>query len=196
MSAPGLTKRPLLSGRLAAFLGIALIALGLRSAVSSFAPMMHEIEKDIPFTEVTYGIFGMLAPLTFAVSGAFTPWLSRKLSLEWAAVLAAAFMGVGQLLRGFAGDTASFFLYSIAGMMGIGAANVLLPPLVKRFFPDRIPLVSQLYLVLAVVSSIFPAVLCSAARRCDELAILDCRLECHRDHRGRAVVVHSRQGAR
>lgn len=156
MSAPGLIKRPLLPGRLAAFLGIALIALGLRSAVSSFAPMMHEIEQDIPFTEVTYGIFGMLAPLTFAISGAFTPWLSRKLSLEWAAVLAAAFMGVGQLLRGFAGDTASFFLYSIAGMMGIGAANVLLPPLVKRFFPDRIPLVSQLYLVLAVVSSIFP----------------------------------------
>jgi CP family cyanate transporter-like MFS transporter len=42
-------------------------------------------------------------------------------------------------------------------MAGIGAANVLLPPLVKRFFPDRISTMSSVYLVVAVASSIVPA---------------------------------------
>jgi CP family cyanate transporter-like MFS transporter len=38
-------------------------------------------------------------------------------------------------------------------MLGIGAANVLLPPLVRRYFPSRIAPVTSLYLVLMSVSA-------------------------------------------
>lgn len=147
----------LIRGRILTFTGIFLISAGLRSAVASVSPIMASIEKDVTFTPLTIGLLGMLAPLTFAVIGSLTPLVARRLGLEWTMVTAAVFIGVGQIIRGTATDSSGFLGWTIVTMAGIGAANVLLPPLIKKFFPDRISAMSSVYIVMAVVSSIFPA---------------------------------------
>ncbi|GAB2815062.1 MFS transporter [Alpinimonas psychrophila] len=149
-------SRSLFRGRAVTFAGIFLVAAGLRSAVTSVSPIMASIEKDVTFTPLTIGLLGMMAPLTFAVVGTLTPLVARRIGLEWTMVAAALFIGLGQILRATAIETTGFLGWSIATMAGIGAANVLLPPLVKRFFPDRISTMSSIYLVVAVASSIVP----------------------------------------
>ncbi len=118
---------------------------------------MASIEKDVAFTPFTVGLLGMMAPLTFAVAGSLTPLVARRIGLEWSMVVAALFMGLGQILRATSTDPTGFLGWTIVAMAGIGAANVLLPPLVKRFFPDRISTMSSVYIVVAVASSIVPA---------------------------------------
>ncbi len=142
--------------RLAPYLGIMLVSLGLLTGVTSFPPIAAQISQDIHLTDVTYGLLGMLSPFTFGLMGLLTPLVVRRMSLEWAILIAAALMGLGQLLRAFAGESATFFTFSIVSMLGIGAANMLLPALIKRFFPDRVASVSTLYVVLLVVSSVYP----------------------------------------
>ena len=144
------------SRRLAPYLGIMLVSVGLLTGVTSFPPIAGQISSGIGLTDVTYGLLGMLAPFTFAFMGVITPLVVRRLSLEWAILIAAALMGLGQLIRAFAGESGSFFAFSIVSMLGIGAANMLLPAVIKRFFPDRVVSVSTLYVVLLVVSSVYP----------------------------------------
>ena len=144
------------SGRTAAYLGIVLVAAGLLTGVTSFSPLAEQIAADIHLTPVTYGLLGTLSPIVFGVVGLLTPAAARRLSLELTILIAAALMAAGQLLRAFAGEANAFFAYSILAMLGIGAANMLLPPLIKRFFPDRVVSVSTAYSVLLVTSSVYP----------------------------------------
>jgi CP family cyanate transporter-like MFS transporter len=144
------------AGRVAAYLGIVLAAAGLLTGVTSFSPIAEQIATDIHLTPVTYGLLGTLSPIVFGVVGLVTPLVSRLLSLEWTILIAAALMALGQLFRAFAGEAIGFFGFSIVAMLGIGAANMLLPPLIKRFFPDRVVTVSTAYSVLLVASSVYP----------------------------------------
>ena len=156
-SAPGpITLR---KGRIAAYLGIMLMALGLLTAVTSYSPLAASISLDIGLTDVTYGLLGTVGPFAFAFASLFTPFVARRISLEWTVVIAAAMIGAGQILRAVAGESLGFFAWSIVAMLGVGAGNMLLPPLVKRFFPDRIVSVTTVYLTVMVISTIYPPLL-------------------------------------
>lgn len=148
-----------LSKTWAPYLGIVLVAGGLLTGVTSFSPLAEQIAADIHLTPVTYGLLGTLSPVIFGVVGLVTPFVAARISLEWTILIAAALMGAGQLFRALAGDAIGFFGFSILAMFGIGAANMLLPPLIKRFFPDRVVSVSTVYSVLLVTSSVYPPLL-------------------------------------
>ena len=47
---------------------------------------------------------------------------------------------------------------STVALLGMGIGNVILPPLVKRYFPDRVGPVSSLYITVLQVGTILPAV--------------------------------------
>jgi CP family cyanate transporter-like MFS transporter len=145
--------------RIAAYLGIMLVALGLLTAVTSYSPLAGDISNEIGLTDVTYGLLGTVGPFTFAFVSLITPFVARRISLEWTIVIAALMIGAGQVLRAVAGESLGFFAWSLVAMLGVGAGNLLLPPLVKRFFPDRIVSVSTVYLTVMVISTIYPPLL-------------------------------------
>jgi CP family cyanate transporter-like MFS transporter len=145
--------------RIAAYLGIMLVALGLLTAVTSYSPLAGDISSEIGLTDVTYGLLGTVGPFTFAFVSLITPFVARRITLEWTIVIAAAMIGAGQVLRAVAGESLGFLAWSLIAMLGVGAGNLLLPPLVKRFFPDRIVSVSTVYLTVMVISTIYPPLL-------------------------------------
>lgn len=146
-------------GRFLVFAGIILVAFGLRSAATAVSPILLSIEKDIPFDALSIGLLGMLAPFTFAIFGALTPALARRLGLEWSIILASGVIAVGELARALSYDTGSFLVWTFVSLAGTGAANVLLPPLVKKFYPDRIGGMTTIYGFVAVLGSVVPAYL-------------------------------------
>lgn len=147
---------PLWRGRTLALLGIVLVAANLRTAVTSLSPIFAEIDGDIGVGSVGLGLLGMLPPLCFALFGVFTPRLVRRLRLEPVLLIALAAIVLGHLVRSLAPNFAVLAIGSALCFAGIGIGNVVLPPLVKKYFPDRVGLVTSLYATVLSVSTFLP----------------------------------------
>ncbi|WP_411699929.1 CynX/NimT family MFS transporter [Conyzicola sp.] len=156
---PSPARLPLWAGRSLALVGILLVALSLRSAVAAISPIVDEIGVDIPLSSVAIGLIGMLPPIFFAVSGFIGPFVSRRLGLEGAIVVAIGLMVVGHIARAASGTFAMLLIGSAVALLGIGVCNVLLPPVVKRYFPDRVGFITSTYATLMAVSTALPSVL-------------------------------------
>ncbi|MFT4157322.1 MAG: MFS transporter [Microbacterium sp.] len=151
-----MTSRPLWRGRALALLGIVLVAFSLRSAVASLSPVIDHVAKDFPISAVVVGLIGSAPPVCYAVFGLLTPVVERRFGLERVAIVAIAVMSIGLLLRGVAVDAASLLGATTLVFAGVGSGNVLLPPLVKKYFPDRLGVMMTLYSTTMAVSTFLP----------------------------------------
>lgn len=145
------------AGRVVALLGVVLLALSLRSAVSAISPIIAEIGHDIELSSLGIGVIGALPPVFFALAGLVAPRIAHRLGLELSISLAIGVIVLGHLVRAFAGSYAALFVGSSIALAGMGIANVLLPPAVKRYFPDRIGLITAGYATLMSISTALPA---------------------------------------
>ena len=145
--------RQKLAGRIGALLGIILMALSLRAAVVSVPPLLGSIGPELGFDSFSTGLLAMLAPVVFAGFGLLTPRLIRWWGLEKVLVGAVLLAVAGQLLRAAVGDVASFLLLSVITLAGYGMGNVVLPPLVKKYFPDYLAIVTSGYVTMLAVGT-------------------------------------------
>jgi CP family cyanate transporter-like MFS transporter len=136
--------------------GVVLVAINLRTAVTAMSAIVTRIDADIPLSDVALGTIGMLPPLMLATGGLLGPVLARWISLEANLVGALGVMVAGHVLRSMAGTFPELLVGSIVAMLGMGVANVLLPALVKTYFADRIALVTSIYAMLFSVSTAIP----------------------------------------
>ncbi|WP_448004054.1 MFS transporter [Agromyces bauzanensis] len=153
---PPIQPRPLWAGRTLALVGIVLVAFNLRTAVASLSPIIVRLEQDMSISPTVVGLLGMLPPLCYAVFGIVTPALAKRIGLEVALVVALAALSLGLAGRGLAGDARWLVAASTLTFAALGVGNVLLPPLVKRYFPDRIGLVTTIYVTAMSVSTFTP----------------------------------------
>ncbi len=149
-------SRRLWPGRGLALLGIILVAANLRNAVAALSPIVTEVSVDIPLSAVSLGVLGMLPPVCFAVFGIFTPLITRRHGLELPLVIALLAILVGHVTRGWSGSIAMLILGSVIAFAGLGIGNVLLPPLVKKYFPDRVGLMTSVYVTVVSLSTLVP----------------------------------------
>ncbi|MEE1621548.1 CynX/NimT family MFS transporter [Zafaria sp. Z1313] len=147
-----LPRRPW-RGRIGALLGILLMALSLRAAVVAVPPLLGEIGPELGFTSATTGVLAMLAPGIFAVAGLGTPRLIARFGLERTLLLAVGLAMAGQLARAFVDTVPAFLALSAVTMAGYGIGNVVLPPLVKRYFPDRLGVVTSGYVTMLAIGT-------------------------------------------
>ena len=136
-----------------------LVAFNLRTAVASLSPILGQLEAEIPLSAVEVGLLGMLPPLCYAVFGIVTPLIARRFGLESTLVAALVVLVSGLAGRGLAGSASWLLVASTVTFAAIGVGNVLLPPLVKRYFPDRVGLLTSLYVTLLSVSTFVPPLL-------------------------------------
>jgi CP family cyanate transporter-like MFS transporter len=144
------------AGRGLALLGIILVAANLRTAVAALSPIYAQISVDVPVSSVGVGLLGTLPPLCFAVFGLLAPAFKRHLRLEGLLVLALCAMLIGHLARGLAGSYLTLALASVLTFAGMGVANVVLPPIVKKYFPASIGALTSLYVTVMALFSLIP----------------------------------------
>lgn len=145
------------AGRLLVLAGIALAAFNLRTAVTSITPLLDRLGAEFGFGTALAGVIGMLPSAAFAAFGVATPVLARRAGLERTVLLAMALAAAGLVLRSLAGHTPLLLAGSIIALAGMGIGNVVLPPLVKRYFPARVGAVSTLYITVLQMGTILPA---------------------------------------
>ncbi len=148
--------RSLWAGRTLALAGIVVVAFSLRTAVASLSPILAEIERDVTLAPAVIGFLGMLPPLCYAVFGVATPLIAKRFGLEMTLIGSILALTLGLAGRGLATDAIALVAASAVTFAAIGVGNVLLPPLVKRYFPDRIGLVTTIYVTAMSVSTFMP----------------------------------------
>lgn len=150
------TTKPLWAGRTLAVLAVILVAFNLRTSVTAMSAIIGAIGEDILLTDTALGIIGMLPPLMLAIGGLLGPALTRWVSLEFSILASIVVMAAGHVIRAMATDFPGLLVGSIVTMLGMGVGNVLLPAVVKQYFPDRIAVMTSIYAMLFSVSTATP----------------------------------------
>ena len=144
-------------GRALVLAGIVLSAFNLRTAVTSLTPLLDNLGQVFGFGATMAGVLGMLPSAAFAAFGVATPAIAHRIGLERTALLSMLLAATGLVLRSLAGGTGGLLLGSIVALAGMGIGNVVLPPLVKRYFADRVGAISTLYITVLQLGTILPA---------------------------------------
>lgn len=140
-------------------IGIVLSALNLRPAITSLGALLEEVRDGLGMSGSVAGLLTSVPPLCFAVFGVTAPRLARRFGPG--AVVCAGMVAItaGLLIRPYVGGTAGFLAASALALMGIAVSNVLMPVIVKRWFPDRVGSMTGLYsMALALGTSAAAAV--------------------------------------
>ncbi|MEB2110900.1 MFS transporter [Xanthomonas campestris pv. campestris] len=146
-------------GRGVVLAAVLLSAFNLRTAVTSLTPLLERIAHEYDFGAPTMGALGMLPTAAFALTGVATPALLRRFGLLQTALIAMGLATIGLLVRPLLPGTGGLLLGSLVALAGMGVGNVVLPPLVKRYFGDRVGGVSTLYITVLQVGTLLPALL-------------------------------------
>ncbi|MFF0475898.1 CynX/NimT family MFS transporter [Streptomyces sp. NPDC004284] len=138
--------------------GLVLAALNLRPAITSLGALLEEVSADLHMSGSVAGVLTSVPPLCFAVFGITAPRLARRFGPAAVVCAGMAAIFTGLVLRPFATGTAAFLAASALALMGIAVSNVLMPVIVKRYFPDRVGSMTGLYsMALALGTSVAAA---------------------------------------
>ncbi|MEW5659241.1 CynX/NimT family MFS transporter [Streptomyces cinereoruber] len=139
-------------------LGLVLAALNLRPAITSLGALLEEVSEGLHMSGSVAGVLTSVPPLCFAVFGITAPRLARRFGPAAVVCAGMAAIFAGLVLRPLAGGTAAFLAASALALMGIAVSNVLMPVIVKRYFPDRVGTMTGLYsMALALGTSVAAA---------------------------------------
>jgi MFS transporter, CP family, cyanate transporter len=129
----------------------------LRTAVTSLGALLEDVRAALLMDVATAGVLTALPVVCFAGLGALTPQAARRFGAHRMVAAGLVAIAVGLLGRSLAPGTGIFMAESLLALMGIAVVNVLLPPLVKEHFPNRIGLMTGLYSMSVAAGVSVPA---------------------------------------
>ncbi|MGO4546353.1 CynX/NimT family MFS transporter [Paenibacillus sp. 2TAB23] len=127
-------------------LGIVLIAMTMRSPLTSVGPLVGSIRESLGLSNAAAGLLTTLPLLAFALLSPFAPFLARRFGVERTLLYALVLLIAGIAIRSF-NATASLFVGTALIGLSIAACNVLIPSLVKRDFAHQVGLMTGVYSV-------------------------------------------------
>lgn len=133
--------------------GMVLVGANLRVAVTSLGALLDEVRTGLGLSGTMAGVVTTLPTVAFAGLGAITPWLVRRAAPARLLVVAMLALTAGQVLRAATGSALAFVITSALALAGIAVANILLPLLVKQYFPHRTGLATGAYTMAMTVGT-------------------------------------------
>ena len=123
---------------------LVMVALNLRPALSSLAPVLGDVMRDTGMSSSAAGILTTVPVLCLGLFGVIAPRLAQRFGVERTIFAVLLLLAGGIALRGI-GSFAGLFAGAILSGAGIGIIGVLLPALVKRDFPRQASLMTGVY---------------------------------------------------
>ncbi|WP_251045911.1 CynX/NimT family MFS transporter [Arthrobacter sp. ISL-85] len=134
-----------------------MVAFSAREAVSAVSPLLGPISEDLPLDAVITGILGMLPTAGFAVMGFLALPLLRRFQLEHLLLVSILMTTLGQVGRALGWNISAFLVFTWIAMLGIGVVNVVIPPLLMKYFPDKTGVLATLHVTLLGISTALAA---------------------------------------
>ncbi len=126
--------------------GVLLIAANLRPTLTCVGPLIDVIRRSTGLSSAQAGVLNTLPLLAFAAVSGLAPRWARRFGFEPLLFAAVAALFVGTLVRSVPSTVALFGGTALLGA-GIACGNVLVPALIKRDYPARIPAMTAVYAV-------------------------------------------------
>ncbi|MFD4660966.1 CynX/NimT family MFS transporter [Kitasatospora sp. NPDC058444] len=139
------------AGSAATYLGwlfaiaIAAAAFNLRPVVTSLGPLLDQVRDDLGMNPTLAGLLTAVPSLCFALFGFAAPAAARRIGPIAVITAGMGAITAGVLARSFAGGTAVFLLFTALALAGVAVSNVLLPVVIKRYFPEKVGPMIGLY---------------------------------------------------
>jgi CP family cyanate transporter-like MFS transporter len=125
-------------------LGLVLVALNLRPALSSMAPLLSEVSKSLGLSAAKAGLLTTLPVLCLGLFAPLAPILARRFGSERVVLGILLTLTCGIVLRSSFGEV-GLFAGSILSGASIGIIGVLLPGIVKRDFAKQAGTMTGVY---------------------------------------------------
>jgi MFS transporter, CP family, cyanate transporter len=134
-----------------------LVALNLRPAIAAVPPLLDAIRSDLGLSATGAGLLTALPVLCMGVFAPAGTSLARRAGREPAVSLALTLIAAGTLVRGLGASTTLLFGGTFVAGVGIAMGGVLLPSVVKAWFPARPGAVTGLYTAGLVAGAMLAA---------------------------------------
>jgi MFS transporter, CP family, cyanate transporter len=134
------------------------LALNLRPAATSLGVLLTEVRTGLGMSATLAGVLTTVPVLCFAIFGLLGPAAARRWGIHRAVFAAVCLMVLGLVWRATVESIPTFLVASALALAGMAVGNVLLPPLVKRHFPDRIGRLTAVYSVALLAGAALPTV--------------------------------------
>ncbi len=139
-----LSANPIVPRRWLLLLGLVLVALNLRPALSSMAPLLGEVSASLGLSGTQAGLLTTLPVFCLGLFAPLAPLLARRLGSERVVLLILLVLAAGIGLRSHFG-VAGLFAGSLVAGASIGIIGVLLPGIVKRDFARQAGMMTGVY---------------------------------------------------
>ncbi|MES2869377.1 MAG: CynX/NimT family MFS transporter [Pseudomonadota bacterium] len=137
--APAIVLRPWLL-----LFGLVLVALNLRPALSSLAPLLSAVSESVGLSAAEAGLLTTLPVLCLGLFAPLAPILARRFGTERVVLGILLVLGAGIVLRSCFGEM-GLFAGSILAGASIGVIGVLLPGIIKRDFAGHAGTMTGVY---------------------------------------------------
>jgi CP family cyanate transporter-like MFS transporter len=128
-----------------AIVAVIVTAVNLRPAVTSIGPVLQEVRRGLGMSSTIAGLLASVPPLCFSLFGVGAPRLERQFGRGRVVLAGMCALTAGLVLRPLAHDTLSFLAASVLSLAGLAVANVMMPVVVKHYFPNRVGFMTGLY---------------------------------------------------
>lgn len=130
--------------RLSLFVAILALAFVLRGPLTGVGPLLQNIQTQLQISSTLAGMLTTVPLLTFGLFSIFIPRLAARLGSEQMVFFALWILTLGLVLRCGSG---LFLLLTGTALLScaIAVGNVLIPSMVKQYFPFKMGLVTALY---------------------------------------------------
>lgn len=129
---------------------VLLVTANLRPAITVVGPLIERVGAETGLSPSALGALGSVPIVAFAVVSPVVHLLGRRFGPERTILVSLLVLAVGTALRsvpenGLLPQAVSLYVGTALLSAAIGVGNVLVPSVVKRDFPDRVPMMTGVY---------------------------------------------------
>jgi len=132
--------------------GFVLAAFNMRPALAGISPLLGQIMADTGLSPAGAGAITTVMVVCLGVLAPLAPLLSARVGLDRTLLAGLLILTSGVVLRSLDGLVGLYLGAAVAGT-AIAIMNVIMPAAVKQHFPDRIGLLTSVYVTGLVVGA-------------------------------------------
>lgn len=142
------------NNRILLLLSIMGISFSLRAPITSIGPLAGLIHADLFVSNGFIGFITTLPLIAFSICSPVIPRISGRIGIGRTMLFGLVLIVVGGVIRSYTGIAGLLLGTALIGV-GISGANVLIPSIVKLKYPDRIGVVTSIYITsMAIFASL------------------------------------------
>lgn len=127
------------------FIAVCLVAVNMRATVTSVGPLLEDIARDLGTTPAALGAIASLPLIMWAIVSPVVHSLSMRFGMNRVVGWSLVVLSIGTVWRSLPGGSLSLWLGTACIGAALAVGNVLMPAIVRRDFPSRIPFVMGVY---------------------------------------------------